>query len=86
MQSSYQDKEGATSFKIRTQQIDLLRKFIDEKTAADTFPVVVLGDFNVDARREHPHKIDSAEYASGSLDVYLLKLAVYSELSSDIWK
>jgi len=47
---------------IRTSQLKNLREFVFEKTKGDSFPIVLLGDFNVNGRKGQFNGSDSEEY------------------------
>jgi sphingomyelin phosphodiesterase len=61
-QSSYNDPVGALSWKIREKQTLAMLDFIQSVTAEDSFPVMVMGDLNIDARKEFPENVSSSEY------------------------
>lgn len=57
-----QDASGTKSFRVREKQLKELTYFILTKTIEDEYPIVLVGDFNVDARSEMPEKKNSEEY------------------------
>jgi endonuclease/exonuclease/phosphatase family metal-dependent hydrolase len=60
-QSSYNDPVGAPSWKIRERQTKHMLDFIEE-VACDSSPLLLMGDLNIDARKEMPDKTSSSEY------------------------
>eukprot|EP01119_Soliformovum_irregulare_P009773 TRINITY_DN2350_c0_g1_i1.p1 TRINITY_DN2350_c0_g1~~TRINITY_DN2350_c0_g1_i1.p1 ORF type:complete len:278 (+),score=79.02 TRINITY_DN2350_c0_g1_i1:523-1356(+) len=66
LQASYNDpsslKLGDKYIKIRTNQLTTMREFVYQKTKDDQHPIILLGDFNVDARHETDHTQESDEY------------------------
>lgn len=61
-QSSYHDPVGSASWKVRERQTLQMLDFIQECTKDDLHPVVIMGDLNIDARKEMPNKSSSTEY------------------------
>lgn len=61
-QSSYNDPVGTPSWKIRERQTQVMLKFMEEVTANDSYPAVLMGDLNIDARKEMPKNTSSTEY------------------------
>lgn len=63
-QSSYNDPVGTLSWKIREKQTLLMLEFIQTITCDDTYPLLIMGDLNINARKEFPQKISSDEYTA----------------------
>lgn len=61
-QSSYNDPVGTTSWKVRERQTQVMLKFMEDITANDSYPAVLMGDLNIDARKEMPKNSSSTEY------------------------
>ena len=63
-QSSYNDPVGSKSWKVRERQTNAMLEFIQEMTTEDTYPLLLMGDLNIDARKEMPENTSSAEYTA----------------------
>lgn len=65
LQASYGyefDFENNPYADIRKRQLEQLTKFINKQTAKDQYPIFLMGDFNVNARRAPDDAANSAEY------------------------
>lgn len=61
-QSSYNDPKGTPSWKVRERQTQMMLDFISLVTSGDSYPAILMGDLNIDARKDLPHETSSSEY------------------------
>jgi len=66
LQASYNDPRSLTKFQksqwVRTSQLQELAAFMHTTTKNDSYPIMLLGDFNVNGRKSPTDASDSEEY------------------------